>query len=67
MIELKVDDGKCNLTADGSSSKLSYEIMMAAHSLTTTLAEVTGMSFEAAAIFVMQGNTYVHKQIEDSK
>lgn len=67
MIDLKVDESKCSLEADGSSSKLSFEIMMASHALTKTLANVMGMSFEAAALFIMQGNSFINKGLNDKE
>lgn len=67
MIDLKIEDGKCNLDAKGSSSKLSFEIMMATHALTKTLANVMDMSFEAAALFIMQGNSFINKGLDDKE
>lgn len=67
MIDLKVDGSKCSLEADGSGSKLSFEILMASHALTKTLASIMDMSVEAAALFIMQGNSLINKGLDDKE
>lgn len=67
MINLKVNEGKCSLDAVGSDSELSFEIMMATHALTKTLANSMNMSFEAAALFIMQGNSYINNGLNDKE
>ena len=67
MIDLKIEDGKCSLKAGGSSSKLSFEIMMASYALAKTLADTMDMSFEAAALFIMQGNSFINKGLDDKE
>lgn len=67
MIDLKIEDDKCSLEADGSTAKLSFEIMMATHALTKTFATVSGMSFEAAALFIMQGSSFINKGLNDNE
>lgn len=65
MIDLKVEDGNCQLKADGSSIKLGCEIAMAVHALTAAFAKTTNMSFESAALTIMQANTLINKKMSD--
>lgn len=67
MIDLKFDDGKCSLEMEGSSTKVSFEIMMATHSLTKMFAGLHGMSFETAALLIMQGNSFINKGLNDNE
>lgn len=64
MIDLKVENSKCSCEASGKGSELGVEVMIAAHSLTEVFAQTSGMSFEAAALMIMQSNTFVHKQTQ---
>ena len=67
MIDLKVDNTKCELKASGSSGKLGIEILIASHALTETFAESLGTSFESAALLIMQSNNAVYRKKENEK
>lgn len=67
MINLKVDKNKCALEASGSSGKLGIEILIASHALTEAFAESLGMSFESAALLIMQSNNAVYHRKEGEK
>ena len=67
MINLKVDNTKCALEASGDRSKLGVEILIATHALTEALAESLGMSFESAALLIMQSNNAVYHKKENGK
>lgn len=67
MIDLKVDNTKCELKASGSSGKLGIEVLIASHALTEAFAESLGMSFESAALLIMQSNNAVYRKKENEK
>ena len=67
MIDLKVNNTKCELEASGSSGKLGIEILIASHALTEAFAESLGMSFETAALLIMQSNNAVYHKKENEK
>lgn len=66
MIDLKVEDGNCQLKAVESSTKLSCEAAMAVHALTAIFAKSTNLSFEAAALTMMQVNLRFHNEMNDN-
>lgn len=67
MIDLKVDGATCRLNAGGSRIELTTEIAIAVHSLTEAFAKSTNMSFESAALTIMQVNTVAHKKMNDKE
>lgn len=62
MIELKVNDAKCELEASGHAAEVAIEILTATHALIEVYASATNMSFEAAALTIMQANNAVYRK-----
>ena len=62
MIELKVDNKKCELNVSGRVAEVAVEIMTATHALIEAFANATHMSFEAATLTIMQANNAVYRK-----
>lgn len=67
MIELKVNDAKCELKASGRAAEVAIEIMTATHALIEAFADATHMSFEAAALVIMQSNNAVYRKSKEDR
>lgn len=65
MIKLKVNDAKCELEVSGRAVEVSIEIMTATHALIEAFANATHMSFEAAALVIMQSNNAVYRKTKE--
>lgn len=62
MIELKVDNKKCETKAAGRASDIAIEVMTATHALIEIFATTSNMSFEAAALTIMQANNAIYRK-----
>lgn len=67
MIKLKVNDAKCELEVSGRAVEVSIEIMTATHALIEAFANATHMSFEAAALVIMQSNNAVYRKSKENR
>lgn len=67
MIKLKVNDAKCELEVSGRAVEVSIEIMTATHALIEAFANATHMSFEAAALVIMQSNNAVYRKSKEGR
>lgn len=67
MIKLKVNDAKCELEVSGRAVEVSIEIMTATHALIEAFANATHMSFEAAALVIMQSNNAVYRKSKEDR
>lgn len=65
MIELKVNDAKCELEASGHAAEVAIEILTATHALIEVYASATNMSFEAAALTIIQANNAVYRKSKE--
>lgn len=65
MIKLKVNDAKCELEVSGRAVEVSIEIMTATQALIEAFANATHMSFEAAALVIMQSNNAVYRKTKE--
>lgn len=62
MITMKINKAHCEVNIEGDTKTISEELIMASVCLINHFAKVTGMSFDAAALFIMQQSTLAHKQ-----
>lgn len=67
MIKLKVNDAKCELEVSGRAVEVSIEIMTATYALIEAFANATHMSFEAAALVIMQSNNAVYRKSKEDR
>lgn len=67
MIKLKVNDAKCELEVSGRAVEVSIEIMAATHALIEAFANAAHMSFEAAALVIMQSNNAVYRKSKEDR
>ncbi len=67
MIKLKVNDAKCELEVSGRAVEVSIEIMTATHALIEAFANAAHMSFEAAALVIMQSNNAVYRKSKEDR
>lgn len=67
MIELKVNKAKCELKASGCATEVAIEIMTATQALIEAFANAAHMSFETAALFIMQSNNAVYRKSKEDR
>lgn len=65
MVKIKTEKGKITADIVGSHELIQKEIIATSIYLTRLLAMSTNMSFDAAALMIMQQSTLAHRQTMD--